>query len=412
MQSEIKYSSKFKNLLRLIDHRVAKILLHIENESFQVTQNYIDITDKKDTVSFTPDRKVAEIKATIPQLWKTSEYTRHLTHGSANDKIYEDLGYEKPNRDPWSPEFGTLGTILGEAKSRTTDKVYVIFQIYQGDYKVVVNKETLIPTTNFNKIWSSNRNSIRIGRLTRSLLTSAGTKFSEKDIEEFTNKFKAAYDFNKDSTNKFDIVSGEDIAKWYHYEKYTKGGGTLNNSCMANVKSDFFEIYVKNPNVKLVILYDDCGKIDGGKYTSDKIKGRAILWESAKCVGIEDTINFMDRIYTSNDSDTDLFKTFAESKNFWYKKSQNMDFDCYICNGVIEQKATITVELNETNFAFYPYTDTMSFANLDDNTLMNFADNYDRRLRGTNGGYEGADETYFDPQDYEDYEDEDDEYIE
>lgn len=409
MQSEIKYSSKFTNLLRLIDHRVAKILLDIENKSFIVTQNYIDITDKKDTVSFTPDRKVAEIKLTIPQLWKTTEDTRHLTHGSANDKIYEDLGYEKPNREPWSPEYGTLGTILGEAKSRTTDKVYVIFQQYEGDYKVVVNKSTLIPTTNFNKIWSSNRNSIRIGRLTRSLLSSIGATFTEKDIEEFTNKFKAAYDFNKDATNKFDIVSGEDIAKWYHYEKYTKGGGTLNNSCMANVKSDFFEIYVKNPQVKLVILYDDAGKIEDGKYTSDKIKGRAILWNDAKCVGVEGVINFMDRIYTSNDSDTELFITFAQSKNFWYKKSQSMDFDCYICNGVIEQKAVITVDLDETNFAFYPYTDTMSFANLDDNTLMNFNDEYDRRLRGTNGGYEGSDERYYDPQDYdeEDYNDED-----
>jgi hypothetical protein len=117
----------------------------------------------------------------------------------------------------------------------------------------------------------------------------------------------------------------------------------------------------------------------------------------------------MDRIYTSNDSDTDLFITFAQSKNFWYKKSQSMDFDCTICNGVIEQKAVITVELDETNFAFYPYTDTMSFANLDDNTLMNFNDEYDRRLRGTNGGYEGSDEHYYDPQDYDEdeYNDED-----
>jgi hypothetical protein len=44
----------------------------------------------------------------------------------------------------------------------------------------------------------------------------------------------------------------------------------------------------------------------------------------------------------------------------------------------------------------------MSFANLDDNTLMNFNDRYDRRLRGTNGGYEGSDEHYYDPEDYED----------
>jgi hypothetical protein len=404
MQSEIKYSSKFTNLLRLIDHRVAKILLDIENKDFVVVQNYIDLTDKKDTVSFTPDSKITEIKKTIPQLWKTGEETRHLTHGSANDKIYEDLGYVKPDHDPWSPSYGTIGVILGEAKSRTSDKVYVIFQKYEETTKVVLNKATLTPCTNFNKIWTSNRTSIRIGRLTRSLLSSVGIEFTEKEVEEFTNKFKSAYDFNKDATNKFDIVSGQDIAKWYKFDNYTQGGGTMNNSCMAKSKSDFFDIYVENSQVKLVILYDDNGRLENGKYISDKIKGRAILWESVKCG--DENINFMDRIYTTHDSDTDLFKRFAESNNFWYKKNQNMDYDSVICNGVFEQRSNIIIELDETNFPYYPYLDTMCFINLDNNTASNFIDEFDRRLRSTNGGYEDSNENIFDPQEYEEYEDE------
>jgi hypothetical protein len=240
-------------------------------------------------------------------------------------------------------------------------------------------------------------------------LNSATINFTTKEIEEFTNQFKAAFDFNADASNKFDVVSGEDIANWYHYEKYQPGGGSMNNSCMANVKREFFDIYTKNTQVKLVILYDDNGKLEDGKYTSDKIKGRAIVWQGATCSGIEGKIDFMDRIYTVQDSDTDLFKRYAESKGLWYKKHQNMDFECKIANGVIEQQAMITLELDETNFAFYPYTDTMSFTNLDDKTISNLPDDYHRKLRSTTGGYEDENENYFDPQDYDnDYDEEND----
>ena len=403
--SEIKYSSKFKNLLKLIDHRVAKILLDLENKNFEITQNYIDITDVKDTVSFTPERKVLEIISSLPELWATTEETKNLTHSTLNNNIFRELGYTKPNCDPWRPYPGTNVTILSEAKSRISDKTYCIIQEFEGETKTVVNKASLEKTTNYNKVWTSNRNNIRIGRLTRSLLTNSSINFTTKEIEDFTNQFKAAYDFNSDATNKFDMVSGDDIAKWYHHEKYIQGGGTLNNSCMANVKKEFFDLYTKNKQVKLIILYDDNGRLENGKYISDKIKGRAIVWNGAKCGGIEGEINFMDRIYTSQDSDMDLFKIFAESKGLWYKRSQNMDNECTISNGIIEQQAKISIELDETNFPFYPYTDTMSYTNLDNNIVSNTSNSFHRRLRSTTGGYEDENENYFDPQDYDnDYE--------
>jgi len=402
--SQIKYSSKFKNLLKLIDHRVAKILLDLENKDFEVAQNYIDITDTKDTISFTPERKVQEIISKLPQLWLTTDESRHLTHGPANTNMFNDLGYKKPDCDPWGPSTGTTVIVLGEAKSRISDKIYCIIQEFDGARQTVVNKATLKSTTNYNKIWTTNRNNIRVGRFTRSLLNSATINFTTKEIEEFTNQFKAAFDFNADATNKFDVVSGEDIANWYHYEKYQPGGGSMNNSCMANVKREFFDIYTKNPQVKLVILYDDNGKLEDGKYTSDRIKGRSIVWHDATCTGVEGKINFMDRIYTVQDSDTDLFKRYAESKGFWYKKGQNMDYECTITNGVLEQQAKITVELDDANFPFYPYTDTMSFANLDDNTISNLEESYHRRLRSTTGGYEDEEGNYFDPRNDEDEE--------
>jgi hypothetical protein len=204
-----------------------------------------------------------------------------------------------------------------------------------------------------------------------------------------------------DATNRFDIVSGDDITKWYYYERYIQGGGSLNNSCMANVRKEYFDIYTKNPQVKLVILYDDNGKLENGKYTSEKIKGRAILWTDATVVNNGEKITFMDRIYTTQDSDQDLFKRFAETRGFWYKKNQNMDQECYICNGVVEQVAELVLNLDEANFSFYPYTDTMSYTNLDNNTISNMDHNYHRKLRSTTGGYEDDNDNYFDPQDYD-----------
>lgn len=410
--SKIKYSARFTNLLKLIDHRIAKILLDIENKDFEITQNYIDITDKKDTVSFTPDHKVKEIKANSPELWMTNENTRHLTHGSANNNIYKDLGYTKPEGDVWHPEDGTNGIILAEAKSRTSNKLYVIFQEYEGTRKTVINKSTLVPGSNVNKIWKSNRNVIRIGRLTRSLLSASNLAFTTKEIEDFTNQFKAIYDFNGDASNKFDIVSGDDINKWYKYENYIEGGGTLNNSCMAKVRKDFLDIYSTNNQVKLVILYDDNGTIKDNKYTSDKIKGRAILWNDIDKDSV-DKINFMDRIYTAQDSDTDLFKRYAEFKGFWYKQEQNMSSDCPITNGTIIEESKLVIKLNDTNLPFYPYTDTMSFLNLDNNTLSNNSeDSYDRLLRRTDGGYEDQNGEYYPPQDYDIEEDLEQELLE
>ena len=321
--SKIKYSSRFIKLLKLIDNNISKQLLSLDNKDFNVIQNFIDITDKKDSVSFTPDAKVKEILSTLPKLWITNENARPLSHSSKNTNVYNDLGYTvPPSSSPWQPYPNTVGVILSEVKSRTSDNVFVIFNQYEynedGIYKTVLNKAHLTETIDLKQIWTSNRNVIKIGRLTRSLLIAGGIEFTTKDIEDFSNQFKAIYDFNSNATNKFDIVSGKNIAKWYQGKRYTKGNGPLNNSCMANARARTFDMYVENPQVKMIILYDDNGKIVDGKYTSDKIKGRAILWDAIDNKHGE--IKFMDRIYVTDDSDFDLFKMFAELKGFWYKK--------------------------------------------------------------------------------------------
>ena len=56
-----------------------------------VTQNYIDITDQKDAVSFTPDRRVQELTKDKPETWIITESGKYLTKSDRNDKIFEAI---------------------------------------------------------------------------------------------------------------------------------------------------------------------------------------------------------------------------------------------------------------------------------------------------------------------------------
>ena len=392
LESKVVYSKKLVSLLtKMKSNKLASELLDIYSTDVNgIVQNYIDITDEKDSVSFTPDRKVQELTKDKPQTWEVTESGKYLTTSSRNDKIFERLGYDKEKYGCWAPEIGTIGTILGETISRQSSNIYIMFQEYSTSTPRigVINKvavEEAEDTEDF-KIWSTSRNPIKIGRLVRAILTKAKVVFTDKDIEDFTNTYKATYDFAKDVLKQFDIIQGKKIAYWYEISNYVKGGGTLNNSCMAGVETDeYFDIYCYNPQVSLVILYSDDGKIDGEKYTSDKIKGRAILWDA--------NINgkagkFMDRVYTRFDSDVDLFKQFAEKNGWWYKKSQSMEPSESIKNDSESvSNPNITVKLKEGTWDYYPYCDTMCYLDTNSDTLTN-REFGDRMLRDTGGGFD------------------------
>lgn len=393
LESKVIFSKKFTNLLtKMKSNKVASNLLNIYTKDVNVAHNYIDVTDEKDAVSFTPDRKVKELLKDKPQLWEVTSSERYLTHASGNSSLFEALGYEKPEGEPWAPSTGTVGTVLGETVSRKSGNIYVIFQEEGTTKKTVLNKEALEATdaSSDSKVWSTSRNNIKIGRLVRAILKASGLEFNDKDIEEFTNQYKATFDFQQDVLKQFDIVTGDKIAYWYDNsgeDRYVDGGGTLNNSCMAEVDTDYFDMYCNNPEVSLVILYGDDGDIKDNRYVSDEIKGRALLWKAQiGGVGVE----FMDRIYTSQDSDTELFKQFAQKNGWWYKKSQSMEPGETITDGVNSKSATITVKLTGGggDWDHYPYMDTLCFLDEDSDTLTNDEDSsYDKVFRDTDGGY-------------------------
>jgi hypothetical protein len=394
LESKVIYSKKLINLLnKMRANKIATELLNLYSKDVDgIAQNYIDITDQKDAVSFTPDRKVQELTKDKPETWVITESGKYLTTSDRNNKIFEALGYDKVKYNCWSPNTGEIGLILAETVSATSGKIYVMFKEYEGERIGVINKAAMEPKeAEDQRIWSTSRNNIKIGRFVRALLSSAKITVTDPELEQFTNLYKASYDFAKDALKQFDIVKGGKIAYWYDNndeDRYVDGGGSLNSSCMAEVSSDYFDIYTENPQVSLVILYGDSGAIKDGKYTDDRIKGRAILWD-AWLDGI--SIKFMDRIYTTQDADVELFKQFAEKNGWWFKKRQSMEPNEDLTDGNSVRKGTIEVKLDDADFGEYPYCDTICYIDSDTGMASNkYWDDSDRMLRDTGGSYEDS----------------------
>ena len=398
-------SEKFKNILsKMKDNKIANSLLNV-NVEFDIQHNFLDSTDLKDTISFTPQRKVIEAIGNIPILSEIHSCGRHLSLSShRNINMFNMLGFDPECGNSFEAGSGTIGEIINEAVS-SSGKTYVLFKEARSGRLSVVNKEAIrdYKDHNLESIWTTSRNNIKIGRLVRSFLPAINKDIVDSEIEEFVNLYKSTYDFLGDALSRFTIVSGEIIKHWYKADNYfgggDGGGGILNNSCMAHSDSNFFDIYSKNSAVKMLLFYDEDGTFKDGVYESNKIKGRAILWD-CEIDGVKST--YMDRIYTRYDSDVELFKQYGVKNGFWFKDSQTMDQNEYISNDCITKKrAHITVKLDHADTDRLPYMDTLSWIDINTSIATNRSDLVDfdneiRNARTTSGDWEGREEDEYD----------------
>lgn len=381
----LKYSKDFINVLSRISYNpIAQFILNIQSvENINYSHNYIDTSDTNSMVSFTPSDKVEHIIKSLPKTYITTEI-RNLTHSNSNDKIFKLLQYDKSIVEYWVPQPGTVVTVLKECISQKSGKTYALVQEVLTKKLSVYNRKFLQLSDDTSIVFTKNRNNIKVGRLVNTMLKQSGFEYTAKDIEDFVNLYKSSYDFTNNGGSQFDIVSGDDISKWYNGDNYQDGGGTLNNSCMCRKPSHFFEIYTKNSKCSMVILYSDGGQLKDGKYLSNKIRGRALLWDAT----IDDKpVKFMDRVYTSNDSDTKLFEEWAKENGWFYKVGQSMYPSNEISNGVDSGYYKIKVELDENNIETFPYMDTLCFY-LESGYITNCENkSHEREFRTTHGGY-------------------------
>jgi hypothetical protein len=217
---------------------------------------------------------------------------------------------------------------------------------------------------------SKSRNEVRIGRLARYILNELGHKFKDSEIEVFVNTYKASKD---ESIDRFKLISGVDIKKYYIETNYASDRGTLGDSCMRYDSCvDYFRIYTKNPEqCQLLVYLDDKGKV----------LGRALVWKisSFELFNIEDQSpidfeisTFMDRVYTSSDSDVIKFTNYAKSNGWLYKNTMSADETESLVFRFDGKKifGRISVILTRGHFSKYPFVDTLSFYD-SDKTISN-----------------------------------------
>jgi hypothetical protein len=383
LESDVVYSDKLRLTLSKIENPIAKKLLDIENKDYPVKTNYFDILPNvNDKVSFIPDRKAQEILKTKKELVRYVGTVGWLKHKEVNLDIFSRLGYSyEEGTDPYSPKSMDIGEVISKITSEKTGNVYVWvkFKNESGEEvgEGVYNHIRLRPIDEMSKlVWSKNRQDVKVGKAMRAILDITGFEFTDSDLENFVNKFKSTVDRFNDKFSYFKLVDGEEIADFYNKKSYLKNEGSLGSSCMASVPRRYFSIYIENPNVcKLLIL----------KSPEDvnKITGRALLWT------LDSGEKFLDRIYTINDSDVELFRDYAR-ENGWYSKYHNNSADsisAYNPNGSRVESLTGDITIKKGEYDGYPYLDTFKYFNLYKGTLSVERDTDTYKLESTGGNY-------------------------
>lgn len=192
---------------------------------------------------------------------------------------------------------------------------------------------------------------------------------TDSDIEKFTNEYISFVKSNKsDETSKIEEVKGDDIRYWYNSSNYQSAIGKLGNSCMSHEEcSGYLDIYVDNPEVVSLLIL---------KNKNNKLVGRALLWK------LDNGITFMDRIYTSNDSDDNIFINYAIQNGYLYRNTSNQKIIYYKDSREFSPDE-LSVNLKDYEYEYYPYIDTLCY--LSDGGTISNKNQYWRELRDTEG---------------------------
>lgn len=371
------FSDKFRGILTGMDNDISKSLLKIEKGNLNVRLNYIDSTDKNDTVSFIPVNKAREIFLKNKNLYTYTGGNGRLKHSDSNSEIFELLGYVPEGKESYKPTVGEISELVNKVTSDKSGKTYAYMKFKNGVGVYNINIFKKGDENTIKLLWNTNRQEIGIGKLTRLLLTTSGINVNNTDLENFINLYKTKIDKLNDRFSLFEIVSGDKISFYYNSKNYYSLISYLGNSCMSRVPSSYFEIYTKNPEVcSLVIL----------KSIRDesKIVGRALLWV------LSNGKKFLDRKYTNKDHDIDLFHEFAKMNGWYSKRNNNSSASGYAYdpNGnVVDISQYMTIPIKNLEYNNYPYVDTFKYYNYSNNTLSIDSDGEYYLLEDTYGGY-------------------------
>ena len=365
LESQFIIENSFREIIAMIKHenwgniegKVAEFILSVVGEELDLVYNYINDTTKPGLISFIPDDKIDFSQVAVDR--------GRILRPDQNDNLIKAYGI--PFKGLINDLQGTINDFKLLKVIDTNGKIsnekyrvgghYLYYLQNNKDPQKFVALYRSVKSGNTAKVVFANipearRSEVKLGRFVNKLVDiyskSEALKnspnsydevpffdFNASDIEKFVNAYTAKVLFEQNALDRFKVVSGKEIRKWYDEKNYssTNGGGQLNSSCMRHSRCQkYFDIYVDNPKVcQLLILMDNTGK---------KILGRALLWKT-------ETGNFMDRIYTEKDNYMKLFKQWGEQNNY-DMKSYNYNYS----NAII-------VHVKPKIYAYYPYMDTL-----------------------------------------------------
>jgi len=181
-----------------------------------------------------------------------------------------------------------------------------------------------------------------VGKIARSLLSDNGQSFTDSEIEEFVNVYKAHWN-RKFNPRQFSIVSGDEILYWYLEQNYYNGGtSTLGNSCMRSWDKNLrMKIYADNPDKVSMMIFTYMGP----NMPEPKLLARALIWK------LDSGDILVDRIYYNNDE-------IYEECNNWLKQK----FPGAIHREKeLKTSKSLRVTLNKSKYREYPYVDTIYY---------------------------------------------------
>lgn len=398
LESKIEFSKSFLGILGSIKHPIAQDILSLQSQDKKINYNYIDVDLKSvDEITFIQDARAQRMTKDVENLYKLTNSSGHLKitdfkteeGREQNTEIYNLLGMniEEAKKAPQGSQIRVLGKIVSPYDS---NKVYAGYEcVTDPTMKAVINVNGIQEDTEvYQKLWTTARNPLKIGRFINSMLPLTGKTYTDSEKEKFVSEWKSILGVMNNAFAKFGVVEGSRLVHFYHVDNYEEAEGTLGNSCMSEADSSWLEIYEDNSDVcKMVVKWSENGQIVDGVFKSNKIVGRALLWTTTS------GDIFMDRIYTIDSSDEELFKKYAESNGWWAKKSQNSSQSFTAVRGSESKSPVYVVQLKRSYNGEYPYLDTLCYLNDDSGKLSNSHSEVraNKLLNDTGGGYDELD---------------------
>jgi len=371
---ELILSSRLKNILKDMNHKIADDLLALHKDSKrEFKKTFLDLGSEPDKISFIQSNKVPELIE--PEIVHGS-FTRNRNfqlpprlagvpdERTDDQRSLGDFDYVASNdwKNPWIQD---VNHILDLHEIQFTDKNHPVWHKLRGEQTIGRFINQMFP-----------------GKYTLNIIR-AKQKSKPEDVESFRDMFVALVEAN----SKIIVpVKGEDIRFYYNCKNYYKDAHTLEGSCMKEEeKQKQLDFYVENPEVvSMLILYPE--------EIRDKIIGRALLWKLYKIDGkeVKDTY-FMDRIYVANSSDEYMFIEYAKSHGYYYKSIQTFGYNKEIVRPDGTQgKVDLEVQLKPKDYPKnYPYLDTIAFYNPSLGHLTNNIEDYKHNGYGSLTDYMG-----------------------